>query len=316
MKYVFTAMIAFVAVALAAAPATADWYEGDPYKMHFPQLPDKTDTGVDVLGTYPYPSATALFGKILADDWKCTQTGLVSDIHVWGSWLYDELPEGTDDDGTTVKSPRAVGFKLSIHDNVPASPDIGDYSRPGVELWGQFFPAFDPRVKVREEDAQGQEMFWDPNPDGDGEQLGFDNIIYQYNFFMKPEDTQPIFEQKEGEIYWLNVMAVLPIDQPATPQPLWGWKTADRFKYPDDPPRPELHFEDDAVFGDIDDPFGPADPGVVSWQPLKYPSFHEKFAGQSMDLAFVITPEPGTVAMLIGAGLIGLLAYARRRRKN
>jgi hypothetical protein len=29
-----------------------------------------------------------------------------------------------------------------------------------------------------------------------------------------------------------------------------------------------------------------------------------------------IVPEPGTVVMLIGAGLIGLLAYARRRRKR
>ncbi len=315
MKYVLTATIAFVAVALVATPATADWNEGDPYKMHFPQLPDRTPNGVDVLGTYPYLAPTAQFGKILADDWKCSQDGLVSDIHIWSSWLYDELPFGTLPDGTgTVQDPRAVGFKLSIHANVPADPNNGGYSHPGVELWGQVFNPFDPRVKVRPEDAQGPEMFWDPNPQPDGEELGSDNIIWQYNFFMRPEDTPQIFEQKEGEIYWLNVMAVLPIDQPGT-LPLWGWKTADRFQYPDDPARPELHFEDDAVFADIDDPWGPADPGIVFWQPLKYPSFHE-FAGQSMDLAFVITPEPGTVVMLIGAGLIGLVAYARRRRKS
>jgi hypothetical protein len=34
------------------------------------------------------------------------------------------------------------------------------------------------------------------------------------------------------------------------------------------------------------------------------------------DLAFVITPEPGTVVMLIGASLLGLLACARRRSRR
>ncbi len=35
-----------------------------------------------------------------------------------------------------------------------------------------------------------------------------------------------------------------------------------------------------------------------------------------LDLAFVITPEPSTLAMLLGGGLIGLLAYCVRRRRN
>lgn len=56
-----------------AAPALADWEPGDGHKMHFPQLPDPD--GWDV-------RASAL---CMADDWLCTETGTVDDIHWWGS---------------------------------------------------------------------------------------------------------------------------------------------------------------------------------------------------------------------------------------
>ena len=57
--------------------ARADWDPGDPYKMHFPQLPDPN--GWDVQAEYPY----------LADDWLCTQSGPVNEIHFWCSWKED-----------------------------------------------------------------------------------------------------------------------------------------------------------------------------------------------------------------------------------
>ena len=65
-----------VAIALGTAgPALADWDPGDGHKMHYPQLPD--EDGWDV---------KAIDGICLADDWLCTESGPVTDIHFWGSW--------------------------------------------------------------------------------------------------------------------------------------------------------------------------------------------------------------------------------------
>ena len=49
---------------------------GEPveHKMHFPQLPD--EDGWDVNAT----------DMCLADDWECSETGYVTDVHFWGSW--------------------------------------------------------------------------------------------------------------------------------------------------------------------------------------------------------------------------------------
>ena len=62
----------------AVAPTVlADWNEGDSYKMHYPQLPDPC--GWDV----------CLEDQWLADDFTCTESGAITDIHFWISWLDD-----------------------------------------------------------------------------------------------------------------------------------------------------------------------------------------------------------------------------------
>ncbi len=55
----------------AAGTAPCDWQRGDAHKMHWPQLPDLGATGVDV----------SLSRVTLADDFKCTATGPIRDIH-------------------------------------------------------------------------------------------------------------------------------------------------------------------------------------------------------------------------------------------
>src|SRR5881628_2400901 len=69
-----------------AASALADWNPGDPAK--WVQMPD-LQNGMDVLDTF---SPILPYNKILADDFKCTQTGPITSIHIWGSWLNDRVP--------------------------------------------------------------------------------------------------------------------------------------------------------------------------------------------------------------------------------
>ena len=74
------AMIAGLALILAP-PALADWDPGDDYKMHYPQMPDPE--GWDV----------CLVCQWLADDFGCTETGPITDIHFWISWHADDVME-------------------------------------------------------------------------------------------------------------------------------------------------------------------------------------------------------------------------------
>ena len=66
---------------LVGAPSTAvgDWEVGDPYKMHYPQMPDPE--GWDICLNCQY----------IADDFGCTETGVITDIHIWVSWRYEEV---------------------------------------------------------------------------------------------------------------------------------------------------------------------------------------------------------------------------------
>lgn len=281
-RLVRLAVISVTFVTLLALPVRADWNPGDPHKMHYPQLPDLTPTGLDVLATR---QPVGNFFKLVADDWACSETGPVRDIHLWGSWLNDLLPR----DGTGAPDPSAVAFKLSIHADIPVGPNT-PYSRPGEQLWSRIFEPGAFKVRLYSELPAGTpgEGFFDPNIP---EIIGHDRIIWQYNF----DPIADPFIQELGKIYWLDVQAL-----PASADAFFGWKTTNPLITP--------HFLDDAVFGDTTSFAGPliVPPG---WRELIYPVGHP-FAGQSIDQAFVITPEPASVLVALGAAV--LLACARR----
>jgi hypothetical protein len=263
----------------AAGIARGDWDPGEYHKMHYPQLPDLTPTGLDVLATYD-PTSTGPQGplwKTLADDFLCTQSGPISDIHFWGSWLNDQVFTG-------------VQFKLSIHADIPATPT--SFSRPAFPpLWERVVTPTNQRLYSTLPPPLPPEQFYNPNT---GQIMGTDRQIWQYNF----TDIVDPFIQEAGRIYWLDVQAIIPSGIPV----LFGWKTTNPTETP--------HFNDDAVYWDTILP-GPGQLPIEGPLELVYPAGHP-YAGQSMDLAFVITPEPGTSLFLLG-GLIGL-GISRRRQ--
>ena len=300
MKHVFTALIAVVAAISLAAPVTADWNRGDDHKMHFPQLPDPN--GWDVkFGPFVDLDGNEQI-KILADDWQCSQSGPVSDIHFWFS---------SKDDALRPDTAMIQNIHLSIWSNDPGVP--GEVpSQPKEPLWWGDSEKGDFIVGPPQGPDTGWQSWYDPN-------LPFDqgsNPIprdHQNYWQLNVTDIPNPFPQEKDEIYWLAVyMVTTPMEPGTSPLVELGWKTANTNDYPD--PYTGEHFMDDAFYGHLI-PDASGGPPPVDWiDPLK--DFTEPLAPRSLDLAFVITPEPGTVAMLIGAGLIGLVAFARRRMKH
>ena len=294
MKYVLTAVVAMMAVVLLAVPAMADWDEAQPAKWVQMPAVGPNDWGMNVLASTVWWEDQ--FGnpipvqKVLADDFECTETGPITDIHIWGSWLDDFFPY--DEAGGIGPDPKNVAFKLSIHKDDPAYAGT-DFSRPilPAEWEVTVLPS-----AVRWW-ADSYEDFWDPNLN---EVIGHDTQVYQYNFFF--DEAEAYWQEGTPDapvIYWLNVTA-MPFSEDAT----FGWKTS------------HDHWKDDAVYWD-EGPFGLTDPQeMFDLRPVVGDGITNPYFGESLDMAFVITPEPGTVAMLLGAGLIGLVAGGRRRRRD
>ncbi len=164
------------------------------HKMHYPQLPDPE--GWDICATKGYDVHP---GIVAADDFMCTKSGPITDIHFWGSWLDDvEVP--------------ILGFQLSIHED--------GITWPGTELWSDYITDFE--VTLEGQSAQGWFEPW-----AYWYELPNHNSYFRYDIDSIPEP----FYQDSGTIYWLMVMA--DIGPPGFQEyslepepPLWGWKTS------------------------------------------------------------------------------------------
>jgi hypothetical protein len=188
---------------LAGEGGPCDWKPGSPYKMHWPQLPDLGFTGIDV----------AAMQVTLADDFKCTATGPIRDIHIWGSFYKDELPK---------EGPGALTFEVSIYTDVPASDKT--WSHPGDRKWTRTFKPDEYTVRRV---YNGPEDWYDPVK---GEYSPANHrYAFQYNFCI----ARDAFTQEEGKVYWLAVR-----ESSSSANYTFGWKTTTR----------ELRWNDDAVY--------------------------------------------------------------------
>jgi hypothetical protein len=244
-------LLAALLPALCGLTARGDWDVGDPFKMHYPQLPDPNGWDIFFLGE----------SFEVADDWLCTATGPVEDLHFWYSARGDNYL------GIT-------SVTASIYSNNPQGP--GGFSIPAELLWSRTFlqGQFVERLV-----GTGTQGFAEPVNGPGGWVLNDHNNYYQLNI---TEIDQP-FVQEQGTIYWLGLWVTAPQSTEL------GWKTSlDKF-------------EDDAVFRD---PTG-------AWIELVDP-----VTLQSLDMAFVITPEPTGLASMVVAAASGGFLYRRRRRAS
>jgi hypothetical protein len=168
--------------------AVADWVPSDGHKMHFPQMPD--EVGWDV----------SFHDWFLADDWKCSETGPVTDIHFWISWHGDivgELPF----------------INIAIYSNNPDGQ--GGYSEPLEQLWTR---TFTPDQFIIKGPMTGDQGWFDP-----AQMLIILHDHFQY-FQVNIKNIPNAFVQQNGVIYWLVIQ--MPVLYPIEP----GWKTTlDKF---------------------------------------------------------------------------------------
>ncbi|MBN2475172.1 MAG: PEP-CTERM sorting domain-containing protein [Pirellulales bacterium] len=171
---------------------------------------------------------------------------------------------------------------FSIYEDVPADQSETGYSMPGEVLWSS--PFSPDQVAVRHW-GMGLQGWYDPIADPALVVPNDHHNIYQANI----EGIASPFYQEAGNTYWLG-LTILTME-PQSPE--YGWKTS------------RDHWNDAAVYD-----FGPVIPDdPVFWRELREPA-----TGAAFDLAFVIVPEPSTLAMLLAAGLAGALAWMWRRR--
>ncbi len=187
--------VAFWMLILAFAPAMAQTSPCiETNSIKFVQ-PPRLDGGYDAWDSGPW---------VLADDFICTNTGPITDIHIWGSWLNDLADQNTT-------------FWLGIYDDVPAVNGPNPIqSRPGTNLvWQQYFG---PGQYAESFYANGICQLFDPGPPAT---MGPDSKTYYYCFYP----TNPPVQQGTAtapRIYWLAVYA-MPSQGTAN---LFGWKSS------------------------------------------------------------------------------------------
>ena len=172
-------LVCSLAIAFSTAPlAVADWYPGDPYKMHAPQEPD------------PFGWDVCICCQAVADDFKCAETGPITDIHFWTSWLHDDLGEVLD-------------WHIAIYDDAKG--------QPGKELWRW--------------DGQGNITII---PYGTGDQgwvcpVSQWQVPSDHKSFYQVNITEIIepFKQEQDTVYWLVISAVVENSEASV-----GWKTS------------------------------------------------------------------------------------------
>ncbi len=159
--------------------------------VKYVQLPNLE--GLDVWNSGPW---------VLADDFVCTNSGPISDIHIWGSWLSDSVDT------------NSLTFTLAVYDDVPVGPNNTN-SYPGNLLWQETFA---PGQYEENQVATGSETFLDPGPPAI---KGTDTNAWYYCFYP----TNPFVQtgtNSAPKIYWLAAYAQLP---PGASSYDYGWKT-------------------------------------------------------------------------------------------
>jgi len=158
--------------------------------------------GYDVWNSSAFPPNVTDGPWVLADDFVCTNTGPVTDIHIWGSWWYDQVAS------------NSITFWLGIYEDVPTNA-ANTFSHPGNLIWQQWFA---PGQYAETFWDFGQETFLDPGPP---QIVGTDTKVWYYCFYPTNPPTQ-YGSVTAPKTYWVAAYAQLPA---GANNQYYGWKT-------------------------------------------------------------------------------------------
>ncbi len=209
------------------------------------------------------------------DDFECAQSGPIDDVHFWVSWKGEDALN-------PVPGANITWIDISFHGDIPADQSGLGFSHPDSLMYGD--PLWTKRF------LPGEFTYWQDygTPLGlTGDQGWFSpeeptvieddhTLFHQINITEIPN----AFVQEEGTIYWLGIhIGVADINTSI------GWKTTPI----------ENGWNDDATY----------------WYDGGWNELFDPVSGESLDMAFVITPEPATLSLLV----LGGMAALRRRRQ-
>ncbi|MFG0251748.1 MAG: hypothetical protein ACF8NJ_02605 [Phycisphaerales bacterium JB038] len=209
-----------------ATPALADFMEDwdHPYKW------DQMQPDLEWAAPSFYDDLPFVVEAITADDWLCTETSFLTDVHFVGFSLYGNF--------------WIDHFRLTIYDDVPAIPGV-DESHPGEVLWT--YDAFD----------------WVAD-----EVTYFDYGLTLYDINLpEPDWWLQQGTPDEPVIYWIGIQGIMSTDAGYTDE--WYWSFRDRYlptnlddaafwsDYYGAPPWANWGWPDDTMPAFFDGPFPP-----------------------------------------------------------
>lgn len=211
-----------------------------PHKMHWPQLPDPNGWDVRACNR---PDGLR---KVLADDFRCAESGPITNITFWGSFRHDEYMEQVQFHGIT-------NIHLSLHDDIPDPDGQGpEFSKPALPArWEWDINPYNPpagwRVTVEQEIIDSSQGWYDPNiPQNTQHPNHMD--YFRYEISIPPTNA---FVQVVSNIYWLDISV-------ETSWPEWGWKTSGSDHFMDDAVWADLPVQDTNQWNELRDPLEPA----------------------------------------------------------
>jgi hypothetical protein len=159
-------IVSILTLSMASTLAFADWSPGDQYKMHSPQLPNSI--GNDI----------CLVHQAIADDFQCSESGYIRDVHFWVSWKGD------------VEDFRKVSWNVSIR--------ADSSGNQGRVMW-----------TLNQANASIKQRLYGTGTQGwrcpsTGQNISIDHTkYYQVNI---TGITDPMW-QTSGQLYWLVIQA-------------------------------------------------------------------------------------------------------------